>query len=420
MTTKLDAWLATPDGPLTDANADLAIAAHTDDSGYENPFYPRKKTPQCRTLFSPLSNFMADPGNVGDVDPPLTSVHTLESNGGLVVEQARKPLIDPLTGHVNEEYEAPAYVSTCFRHSGWHRERHRVYDALNRTQRSVSRRLAFARCGSTYHVLRSKTDPTQHRLAAKACHDRFCKVCGGERSRLIAVNVKAFLKGHPCRFVTLTLRNNGQSLQVQLDRLYKGFQALRKSIVWKKTQRGGVAFLEVKRSSKTGLWHPHMHVLTQGSFIPQAKLSQTWLAITGDSHVVDVRCVKDEAHAVAYVAKYASKPMDPSTLDNDEHLDETVLALEGRRLVTTFGKWRGLKVTSKPDKDAWEIAGTLDEFADRAVAGDATAERIVRSLTGEWADRWLTASRRRTGARPRADDVDLHQLSFADMDAIPF
>jgi hypothetical protein len=337
-----------------------------------------------------------------------------------VQELHTKPLRDPLTHDDDGDYNAPTYVSTCFRHSGWHRERSKVYDALQRTEAPVARRIAFARCGSTYHVLRSKEDPTEHRLAAKACHDRFCKVCGGERSRLIARNVREFLKGQACRFITLTLRNDGQSLQTQLDRLYKGFQALRKSTCWKATQRGGVAFLEVKRSSKSGLWHPHLHVIAQGKYLDQAKLSTTWKVITGDSHIVDIRPVKDVESAVAYVAKYASKPMDPSSIDTNEHLDECMRAMKGRRTITTFGKWRGLRVTSKPDKDKWENTGTLDEYADRAVNGDTAAEQIVRSLTGDWAERWLTASRRRAGHRPRPDDADLNALSFVDLDPIPF
>jgi hypothetical protein len=61
-------------------------------------------------------------------------------------------------------------------------------------------------------------------------------------------------------------------------------------------------------------------------------------------------------------------------------LDEAVLALKGKRLCLTFGKWRGLKLTERVDAERWLNLGSLTEFIDRAEAGDQAAATILRAL----------------------------------------
>lgn len=274
-------------------------------------------------------------------------------------------------------------TAICFRHSGWLPLRRRVQAALIRTGQPTTRRFRFMSCGSTYHVLESKAEPGRYKLCANACHDRFCLPCANERARLVAFNVREFTASYTLRFITLTLRSDEQPLTELLAKLYDSFKALRKLPIWRKSQAGGVAFLEVKWNPKTNRWHPHFHVLAAGKFLDQAKLSTAWKAVTGDSWVCDIRAVKEESHALAYCTKYASKPFDRDLLSSDERLDEAMTALQGRRMILTFGSWKGLRVTAKPQEGEWESVGTVAELARKATSGDARAMQILIEVLGD-------------------------------------
>lgn len=274
-------------------------------------------------------------------------------------------------------------LATTFRHSGWSAQRRKVAHALSQTNQTWSRQEAFRTCGSNCFILRSKSDPTQVRLAASGCHDRFCLPCAQARSRTIAANVAAYLRDRRARFVTLTLKHSDRPLREELDRLYAAFKALRKAPLWKRTQTGGVAFLELKRSRDRLSWHPHLHILTQGKFLDVQKLSLLWKSITTDSHIVDVRLPKDSAQAITYVTKYASKPFDPSLFDDETTLQEAIEALNHRRMALTFGNWKGLQMTEKPSEDQWEFLDTLEGIASKAQQGDTAALEILRKVAGD-------------------------------------
>ena len=53
--------------------------------------------------------------------------------------------------------------------------------------------------------------------------------------------------------------------------------------------------------------HQHLHLLFFGSFMPQSWLSNAWLAVTGDSPVVDIRACKVPVHNSMRLANYAIK-----------------------------------------------------------------------------------------------------------------
>jgi hypothetical protein len=124
-------------------------------------------------------------------------------------------------------------------------------------------------------------------------------------------------------------------------------------------------FIEVKRS-KAGKWHVHAHIVAESKYLPQHELSAEWLAVTGDSPVVDVRMINNVEAAASYVAKYGSKAFDSGLLRQPKILAEVIGALKGARLCTTFGAWRGAKLTSMDideDTQGWQDLGTLQTFA---------------------------------------------------------
>ena len=270
--------------------------------------------------------------------------------------------------------------SEVFRHTGWWRHRYLVYQALHRTDQSLERRWNFSQCGKHAYVVQSPDDPSVYRVTGSTCHDRFCLPCANSRSHTIALNTLEYLAGRESRFITLTLHSTTESLKELLAKLSACFTKLRARSLWRKTQHGGVAFIEVKWIPSLERWNVHMHVLSQGRYIRQGKLSKAWLDLTGTSPIVDVRFVKDTKDVSRYVTKYASKPLHHSVLNDPDRLDEAILAFKGKRLCATYGSWRGVILTDSPSEGAWDTVDTLSNLIKAGLQGDSEAIRILNLI----------------------------------------
>ncbi|KKM06451.1 hypothetical protein LCGC14_1743860 [marine sediment metagenome] len=321
----------------------------------------------------------------------------------------------------SESWDAIQTVATCFRHTGWQTLRHRIYRALIRTGQPENRILAFTDCGSRAYVCRHRTDTERYAVLGSGCRDRFCIPCQKSRSRVIGQNVTQYLAGGPVRFITLTLRHNHTTLAEQLTRLIAAFTRLRQRKFWKRHVVGGAAFLEVTLSV-TEEWHPHLHVLAHGKYIPYAVLRSEWLAVTGDSYITDVRCAKSDAEVVAYVAKYASKPFSGFISRSPPHLDELIHAMHGRRTIVAFGTWRSLKATFEEPTGDWEYLCTLDELVYHARARQAEWMAILMAVAPHRAQAMLERiGDETTRAPPDVPDLQAEQfLLFADTDTPDF
>lgn len=296
-----------------------------------------------------------------------------DSNEGIILEGYDPP---------RPEFQVcPITISEAiFRHSGWRHQRQRVWESLLRIHANNARLDRFANCGASCSVEYSPS--TQEvRYVGSCCHDRTCLPCGIARSGKIARALVAALPPGCVRFITLTLRHNDNALRDQLDRLYACFLALRRRKFWLAGVTGGAAFLEVKLGEKDGRWHPHLHILVSGKWLDQKALSKEWLAVTGDSSIVDVRSVPDRAEVSGYVAKYAAKPLDGKVIDCPPKLDEAIISLRGRRLCFTFGDWRGIDLDADaPDPGDWQRLGSLSALLSDTRSGDPAALQILDCL----------------------------------------
>lgn len=316
------------------------------------------------------------------LDPPETNSRSADpavSIGDETVPPSwHLPPNDPEVYRDNPLYDESG--ESLFRHSGWKADRKRVYESLLRTGRSASRIQAFCKCGRDSYVFESQDRPGEYSIGGSACHDRFCLPCARDRSRIIAQNVLEQIGRSQARFLTLTLKSTNQPLSDLLARLTKSFTKLRTTKLWKNKVTGGVAFVEVTWSSRSDSWHPHLHCLIQGRYLPNKELSKLWRKITGDSSIIDIRFATDNAHVTHYITKYASKPLDHSVAQQVEQLDETILALQGKRLCLTFGTWRGVCLTKRIDDGVWIQIGSLRELIQRAYTFDSEATSILHAL----------------------------------------
>lgn len=317
-----------------------------------------------------------DPSAGGDAPrtapPGLTSLDTLETPvSGIVYSPPATP------------DDIPTDAALIFRHGFWRARRAATAAALIEAKTPYSRQSRFELCGSRAWVLKTVTAPTQYRIACDHCRDRFCEACQVERRRTVCMNLRAQLPAVQLRFVTLTLKSRSAPLTDQIDQIWAYFKQLRKTEVWKSNVTGGLSFFEITRNETTQMFHPHVHVLVEGKYLPQKVLRTEWLKITGDSYIVDVKFVRDPIAAAGYVAKYAGKAIAANVWQNRSSLVEVITALAGRRTFNAFGSWRKLSLSRVASDDLeWTPIAPLHRLITLAASGDVAARQIMAQIRG--------------------------------------
>lgn len=284
----------------------------------------------------------------------------------------------------HDSFPTASAFEQSFRHSGWAADRKRVYDALMTTHQGNRRCDAFANCGSSLFLNSSGDDLV---LTSNHCHDRLCQPCQTARRALLVANVtEAIAQSRlTTRFLTLTLRAREARLLDQLQRITDCFKCLRRRKFWKESIIGGAFFIECKLGANSGAWHVHLHVLVESHFIDQRTLSSEWLAVTGDSYIVDVRAITNPEKRAAYVTKYATKPADASVIRSPDALQEFVTAIKGKRLFQCFGTWKDFALEeSSEGKSHLAVIGNLETLISDAKNGDPTAKRWVEAAVRKW------------------------------------
>lgn len=271
-------------------------------------------------------------------------------------------------------------TAVIFRHSGWARTRRLVRQALvdlEITDRPLQR---FDRCGADPWVVVDESDSTRLAIHSDHCHNRWCTPCSRERAARIVGNLKATLTHGDIRFLTLTIKHSDAPLADQIDRIYASFRKLRRAPFWNAAVSGGCAILELKHSFTTHCWHVHLHCLLDGRYIRHQDVQAEWWRITGDSYIVDIRRCYTPAHASHYVTKYITKPVPSTVINKPEPLREMISALAHRRLVLTWGTWRGVRLSAPLDSTTWKLVGSLPELYRRRDAGNLDAYVILTYL----------------------------------------
>lgn len=254
--------------------------------------------------------------------------------------------------------------------------RQKILDSFNRQKISLGRAERFEHCAQDAIILRNKKDPHLYRIAPNLCRDRLCPRCARIRAQNIAANLAASHPPDHLRFVTLTLRHNHEPLEHRIAQLRRNFKALRQRPAWQSHVIGGIAFLEVSYDLQAKTWHPHFHLLVEGTYWEQRNLADNWLVVTGDSKIVDIRALRDPSTAIAYVTQYAAATPPTVAMEHPDALDELIQATKHGRFVQSFGTWTKKKLLSTATeglwtKVAWEaevaVSQTLPDYLVRAL-----------------------------------------------------
>lgn len=219
--------------------------------------------------------------------------------------------------------------------------RHRlIWTFATAAEKSLQKRAEKIRDCCAYPTIRVRADGNTFFSPAR-CRDRLCPLCARIAARQTSQRVKSVIsRWDQCRHLTLTLKSTDDPLTMQIDLLLRSFRRLRQRRWWSDRVAGGIGTVEVTFNESTGRWHPHLHLLLNGTYLPQAELSDQWVGVTGDSSIVHITAVHSRKDAAGYVAKYVSKPADVAQLDQPQAV-ELALALAGRRTVIAFGTAHG-------------------------------------------------------------------------------
>ena len=198
------------------------------------------------------------------------------------------------------------------------------------------------------------------RVFTSACRLRWCSLCASARRGWITHQVADWIKSvrYP-KFLTLTLKHSDAPLNHQVNSLYAYFRKFRLCAPMKKGAKGGIWFFQLKRSKNTGQWHPHLHCVIEGAYMPQKKLSEVWQRITFGSKIVHIKPIHDFEKSAEEVARYASSPADLTTNAESDYV-EIFESMKHRRSCGTWGTARSVSLRQPKAKDAdqWENIGS--------------------------------------------------------------
>lgn len=297
-------------------------------------------------------------------------VHTVESS-------VRPPEIRPsqeLSGHSTFSYQE-RLRSKCTEE--WRKAvlLYQLLDKVEHRERSWNLQDCRTRAWFIRH-----TETGQVSVVANHCGLRWCPLCAQARSNYIRHSLSEWLShaDHP-KFLTLTLKHSSADLVNQVTRLYDSFRNLRRSKDFKKLVTGGVWFFQLCRNAQRGEWHPHLHCIVTGRYIPYQYLRKRWLEITGDSDVVDIRIITDPERVASEVARYASRPAQLSNFGMKLSL-ELYDTMHGRTLCGKWGRYTKVELSVKrnPDMKDWEKIGSWSVVTEYART-NAAAKKILEA-----------------------------------------
>ncbi len=298
--------------------------------------------------------------------------------------QAGEPSLDLLP--LNGEFTTAEPDFSGYAHRQKDREKRKQIVKMLQSAGEYRKAERISACGQSGWIMQHVTDVQTYRLACRRCGNRLCPTCCRRRGRKVQEQAEACLKARHVarpRLMTLTLANEDR-LGPAVRRIWRCMKRLKQRAIWRKNVKGSLIAIEIKHS-ETG-WHPHIHILYEGNFIDQAKLSKQWHQITGNSFIVDVRAA--DPGAIRYVTKYLTKPIDYSVMSGtSETAEEFITATAEKNLFTFTGAWRKVKLDPfKFDHSQWRQVMSLAELVQSCRAGNVIDRIIAHRCKVEWSD----------------------------------
>lgn len=278
-----------------------------------------------------------------------------------------------------DSIDPPLYRSVCLKHC---RTEFIATQQLYRHLDSVegrNREEALLKCRTRAWFVRNKTDGSV-RVASNSCRLRWCPVCAQSRQNYIRHSVHEWFQtaDHP-KFLTVTVKHSQECLTDQINKLYNAWRKLRRDPFVTSNCTGGLWFFQLCWNPERHEWHPHIHAIVTGKYMDYKLLRKRWLEYTGDSQVLVIKTIKDPKQIGNYVARYAARPCQLSTLPLKEAV-EAMTCLYGRRIAGSWGNARIVSFRPKrvPDPENFEYMGSWSTIHHLA-KWDDNAKAILKA-----------------------------------------
>lgn len=259
-----------------------------------------------------------------------------------------------------------------------------LVDSYMPSHKRRSERLAGCCQGASFFI---DPDLGKVRPWINRCRDRLCPYCAKSRSAHVAGQLlDAMMEMTRPRVIVLTVKSVELPLGEQLANLRNHLAKIRRLPFWKTAVAGGVYVLEITRNPKTGLWHPHIHVIYDGDYIPQRLLRRHWHDVTGSAEIVWIQAVDDRKGMAREMAKYIGKPQDVMKLP-PYAIREYADAVHGSRMVQTFGNLHGRKVEDRDVKDRdkpSQYTVKISRLVHLAHKGLTTPQKLLVLIADRW------------------------------------
>ena len=219
------------------------------------------------------------------------------------------------------------------------------------------------------------------------CRHKLCPFCAKARSGQVAADLLAILTAmkHP-RTLILTVASTDTGLTEQMRFLRRSFAKLRRTPAWRERVKGGAYTVEVTYNPDTKRWHPHLHMIIDGTYFPVRLLQRLWHEITNGSKIVWIQDVHDKPGIARELAKYIGKPQRVSTLPADR-IREYAGAVTGSRMVQTFGTSFGVTAVDEDPKNPEPtdtFTASLPRILHLAAHGAPDAQRLLPLIAARW------------------------------------
>lgn len=258
-------------------------------------------------------------------------------------------------------------------------------DLLGKDPHSPAARIAdkLHSCCSHPQII-SLNDGERYYLTESRCRSRLCPRCAKIRAKMLAQRIATIVHHmDDPRFLTLSCRSRDGSLRDGLKFLRRRFATLRRTPLWQCLVRGGIYTVEITFNRETEQWHPHLHAIIDGKYIPHSDLLEIWSQILHDSGSVHITKVHGIRKVSNYLAAYVSKSCDLSKLPPNQ-LVEWAIETHSLRLAQTFGCYHA----NQPAQDKLIVTSyrllpvDVNKLAYKAECGDSKCSDVLAALSG--------------------------------------